>query len=315
MEQILNNAIRNRVFPDQEVGAFLSGGLDSTTIATLMQKQSNHKIKTFTLGLEDHKSNEAEYAKATAQYLGTDHTEIYMNDQDALDLIPQLPFIYDEPFGDISQIPSLIIAKIAKQSVNCILTGDGGDEIFFADRSKSLSYSLGETVVTIPRHLRQLISKILNVITSAQLGLNWNFLETLSPKLFKYNSPQERLKELQQIFSFQQEEYVYQYLSSIWKSPLDLVLNSRELQTVFTNSQYQLNLPNFIQRIIYFDLLTWLPDDILVKVDRSSMAVGLETRMPFLDQNVVKFTWQLPLSYHLCNGQGKRILRQILAKH
>jgi asparagine synthase (glutamine-hydrolysing) len=315
MEQILNNAIHNRIKPHQKAGAFLSGGLDSTTIVTLMQKQSNQKIKTFTLGLHDQQENEAEYAQATAQYLGTDHTEIYINDQDALDLIPQLPSIYDEPFGDISQIPSLMISKIAKTSVDIILTGDGGDEIFFADRSKSLSYNLGEKITKMPKHLRQILSKILNVLASSKLGVNFNFLESLSPQLFKHNSPQERLKELQQIFSFHQEEYLYQYLSSIWKSPVDLVLNSVELQTAFSNSQYQLNLPNFIQNLIYFDLLTWLPDDILVKVDRSSMAFGLETRMPFLDQNIVKLAWKLPLSYHLCNGQGKRILRQILAKN
>ncbi len=281
---------------DVPLGAFLSGGLDSSTIVALMQAQSTKPVQTFTIGFYESRYNEAQNAKAVAHHLGTEHTELYVRPEEAMAVIPRLATLYDEPFADSSQIPTFLISQLARRHVTVSLSGDAGDELFAGyDR-----YFLGHT------HLGQ--GKP-NSHGTSELGRQ-RFEDDLtrvygkpssgdcdrcSPDRLKMRNPRDKLGRLAELLMTDSREALYLSLVSHWKAPASLIYGAKEPQTLLTDPGQWANLPEFTQRMMYLDMVTYLPDDILVKVDRASMGVGLEARVPFLDHRVVEFAWQIPL--------------------
>jgi asparagine synthase (glutamine-hydrolysing) len=315
MEALLLEAVGMRMVADVPLGAFLSGGIDSSTIVALMQAQSTQAIKTFTIGFHEKTYNEAEYAKAVAKHLGTNHTELYVTPEDALAVIPQLPFLYDEPFADQSQIPTFLVSQLAKKNITVCLSGDGGDEIFAGYNKYFLGQSIWQKISWLPKNLRQIIANNLTNLSPQ----NWDDILTkvnfLLPAKFRYSTFGNSIHKLAGVFAVSDPEEMYFGLASHWKQPTDVVINSREPDTIFSQRQYWAQLPDFTQRMMYLDTVTYLPDDILVKVDRASMGVSLEGRIPFLDHRVVELAWRIPLSMKIRHDQGKWLLRQILHKY
>ncbi len=300
---------------DVPLGAFLSGGIDSSTVVALMQAQSNRPIKTFTIGFHEVEYDEAQYAKCIAGHLGTDHTELYVTSQEARDVIPKLPRIYSEPFADSSQIPTYLISNLARQEVVVSLSGDGGDELFGGYNRYFRGRSIWRGLNPLPSFVRRISA---NVITSISPE-SWNRVLTrirpLMPRGMRESYPGDKLHKLAEVLDTENADDFYWRLVSHWKNPEHVVLDGREAATRLTDRTYWAQLPDFTQRMMFLDLITYLPDDILTKVDRASMAVSLEARVPLLDHRVVEFAWRLPLSMKVRGGLGKWLLRQVLYKH
>jgi asparagine synthase (glutamine-hydrolysing) len=314
LEQVLSRSVRQQMVADVPLGAFLSGGIDSTTIVALMQAQSERPVRTFTIGFSEKGYNEAQYAKQVAQHLGTEHTELYLSSQQALDVIPKLPSLYCEPFSDSSQIPTYLVSQLARQHVTVSLSGDGGDELFggYSRYFKALNWS--KTLAKVPTKLSHVLSAVLRRMSPTALGLVLHPLGRLSGGKFNSADLGNKLEVIAGLLaqSSTSETDLYRYIASHWKNASELVLNSQEPPTVFTDQDLQPTGDSFLQRMMAIDLLTYLPDDILTKVDRAAMGVSLETRVPLLDHRVVEFAWSLPISYKVRNGQGKWPLRQVL---
>ncbi|MUG92464.1 asparagine synthase (glutamine-hydrolyzing) [Scytonema sp. UIC 10036] len=315
MESLLLEAVRSQMIADVPLGAFLSGGIDSSTVVALMQAQSNQPVKTFTIGFYEKTYNEAEYAKVVAKHLGTNHTELYLTPQDALDVIPRLPTLYDEPFSDSSQIPTFLVAQLSRQYVTVSLSGDGGDEIFGGYNRYFWGRSIWQTIGWMPKTLRRIAA---NGLTSLSPN-NWNDVFTnfsfLLPNKLKYSNAGEYIHKLARVLAVPNPDAMFTGLVSQWQDPLAVVINSSEPVTTLSNRQSWAELLDYTQRMMFLDTITYLPDDILVKVDRACMGVSLESRIPLLDRRVVEFAWRLPLLMKIRNGQGKWLLRQILYKY
>lgn len=311
LDGLLRDAIKQQMVADVPLGAFLSGGVDSSTIVALMQQQSARPIRTFTMGFHETAYNEAGYAKAVAQHLQTDHTELYVTPQDALNVIPRLPALYDEPFSDASQIPTFLVAQLTRRHVTVSLSGDAGDELFGGYNRYFLGRSLWKQLGWMPRNLRSMLAK---ACTSISPSL-WDSLAAVLPGSYGLRSAGDKLHKLAEILAVETPDAMYRGLTSHWKEPSRIVRNAHEPPTVLTEPSAWPTLPDFTQRMMYLDMLTYLPDDILVKVDRAAMGVSLETRVPFLDHRVVEFSWQLPLSMKIRNQEGKWILRQVLSRY
>ncbi|MBI5418332.1 asparagine synthase (glutamine-hydrolyzing) [Candidatus Poribacteria bacterium] len=315
LDTLLRDAVRQQMMADVPLGAFLSGGVDSSTIVALMQVQSNRPVKTFTIGFHENTYNEAEYAKAVAKHLKTEHTELYVTAKQAMDVIPKLPAIYDEPFSDSSQIPTFLVSQLTRQYVTVSLSGDGGDELFCGYKRYFAAKNLWNLIKLIPFPLRKTLSRALYAIPINVLN---NMFGWTAPILNKYGRPGQagdKLNKLAEILSVYSARDIYIKLTSHWKDPNSLVIGSVESSTILSdNSQWE-NIPDFLQWMMYIDMVTYLPDDILVKVDRAAMNVSLETRVPLLDHRVVEFAWQLPLSMKIKNKQNKWLLKQILYKY
>ncbi len=312
LEDLLKRVINNQMIADVPLGAFLSGGIDSSTVVALMQSQSSQPVKTFTIGFWEKAYNEAPYAQAVAQHLGCKHTELYITPQEAIAVIPQLSLIYDEPFADASQIPTFLVAKLAKQQVTVSLTGDGGDEIFGGYSQYFWGEKIWRGIRWLPWTIRRAISQTLTTFSPEFFN---NLFSHLPNSPFTYFSPAESLARLASVMGEQQAIAIYQHLISEWRTPTKVVLNTQELLTPITNPEYWSQDVNLYQQMMYLDLITELPDDILVKVDRATMSVSLESRTPFLDHRIIELAWQLPLSNHIKNYQGKQLLRQILSRY
>lgn len=307
---LLMGAVRKQMLSDVPLGAFLSGGLDSSLIVSLMQEQSIKPVKTFTIGFEDNNYNEAPFAKSVSDYLGTEHFELYVNQRDALNVIPLLPKIYDEPFSDSSQIPSFLISHLAKEHVKVVLTGDGGDEVFGGYNRYLAVEGLWKSMQGLPLSLRKNIASIISIFPEERL----NCMAKHLPILNKYSNFGEKLKKAGGAIQQDTVSDLYNYFSSQWydsavmKSPVkDLLIHDAFLSKEF------LDFDN-AQKMMLVDSLTYLPGDILTKVDRASMANSLETRAPFLDRDIVEFAWQIPQKFKISKGQGKWIMRQQLFK-
>jgi asparagine synthase (glutamine-hydrolysing) len=312
---LLRDSVASRMVSDVPLGAFLSGGIDSSTIVALMQAQSSQPVKTFTIGFNEDEYNEARYAKKVADHLGTEHTEMYVTPQQALEVIPELPGIYDEPFADCSQIPTFLLSKLTRQYVTVSLSGDGGDE-FFAGYTRYLEgYNLWQKIGWIPKSLRYLAGAGLNKIPSSTWNGTIDPISPLLPTRLKYPSPGEQIGKIAEILMTSSPEAFYLRLISDCKNPESLTVIGSEKPTITTNARWWAELPHCIDRFAYLDTVTYLPDDILVKVDRASMAVGLESRVPLLDPNVFEFAWRLPRSMKIKQNRGKHILRQVLARY
>ena len=315
LEDLLRQAIAGQMIADVPVGAFLSGGIDSSTVVALMQAQSSRPIRTFSIGFHEQGYNEAIHAKAVAGHLGTDHTELYVTSQQALDTIPHLPTLYDEPFADSSQIPTFLVAQLARQHVTVALSGDGGDELFAGYDRYIRGDARQRKRNAIPPLLRRSVASAITAVSPARWDTALRGASRALPLLKRYSEPGARLHNLAAFLAQDQPEQFYQRLVSHSDEPDALVIGGYEPLTALTDSGRQCRLHDFIQIMMSLDLMSYLPDDILVKVDRAAMAVGLETRIPMLDHRVIQFAWSVPQDLKLRDGQSKWILRQVLYKH
>ncbi len=314
-DKLLREAVRERMVADVPLGAFLSGGIDSSTVVSLMQAQSSRPVKTFSIGFHESAYNEADYAARVARHLGTDHTEVYVTGEDALAVVPMLPSMFDEPFSDSSQIPTYLVAKIARQQVTVALSGDGGDELFCGYTRYHRWRTFWSARSITPEPLRRLLARLLRGVAidtwnSALAPLGWLAARNVRPV-----SVGSRLHKLAELLSFSSPELVYRCFVSHWMRPDDLVIGGIEPATPLSASGGPTDLDGFTQHMMLLDILTYLPDDILVKVDRASMAVSLEVRGPLLDHRVVEMAVQLPLHLKLRGSTDKWILRQVLGRY
>ena len=315
LEALLRDAVARQMVADVPLGAFLSGGVDSSTIVALMQTQSSRPVNTFTIGFHEAGYNEAEYAQAVARHLGTDHTEFYVTPQEARAVIPRLPQLYDEPFADSSQIPTVLVSQLARTRVTVSLSGDAGDELFGGYTRYFLAVRIWNILSCLQPSLRAGIARLLLSIPTLWLDRVLNTLRPVLPPLRRYPQAGDKIHKLAELLTLPNAERLYQRLVSHWEQSAAVVIGGQEPVTVLTNAGQWAKLPNFIQRMMYLDTLTYLPDDILVKVDRAAMSVSLESRAPFLDHRVVEWAWRAPLNMKIRNGQGKWLLRQVLYRY
>jgi len=307
LEALLLDATHRRCVADVPLGAFLSGGIDSSLVVALMQRRSAAPVKTFTIGFDEQGFNEAPYAKAIAQHLGTEHTELYVSSAQALDVIPLLPAIYDEPFADPSEIPTYLVSRMTRQHVTVALSGDGGDELFGGYDRYRVGELLLERFAWIPGPLRQFIANVCKSMPSqawdctvtAALGQRWS---------------STRLRKLGRALETQDFQTIYRGMMSYWSNPEELVEGARPYGRFWQDGMMPTELEP-VRRMMLMDTLTYLVDDILVKVDRASMASSLEVRNPLLDKRVFAFAWGLPLERNYTRGQGKRMLNEVLYRY
>jgi asparagine synthase (glutamine-hydrolysing) len=308
LERMLLHSIGLRMIADVPLGAFLSGGIDSSVIVAMMQKQSHIPVRTFTIGFNEAGFNEAEYAKAVAKHLGTDHTELYVTPDEARAVIPRLPTLYDEPFSDSSQIPTFLVSELARRNVTVSLSGDGGDELFGGYNRYFWTMRLWNSIGWAPSSLRKVAANGLTVLSP----------QTWSKMLGRsgYPNPGDKVHKISEILASPSPEAIFLDLVSHWKQPAGVVIGGKEPLTPLTDPSHPMAARTLAERMMALDLVTYLPDDILAKVDRASMGVSLEARAPLLDDHeVVEFAWRLPLEMKIRNGKGKWILRELLQRH
>ncbi|MCU7907115.1 MAG: asparagine synthase (glutamine-hydrolyzing) [Candidatus Thiodiazotropha sp. (ex Epidulcina cf. delphinae)] len=315
LERLLGDAVSRQMVADVPLGAFLSGGVDSSVTVALMQARSDRPVKSFTIGFWERAFNEAENAKAVATHLGTDHTELYITPEQALDVVPLLPKLYDEPYGDSSQIPTYLVSQLARQQVTVSLSGDGGDELFGGYNRYLWGKHLWRMLGWAPISLRHILASLLTSPSPAAWDRIFHALHPITPASLRYQNPGDKLHKLAQIVTARDPQEIYRRLVSQWKDPENLVLGSREPVTAFTDPTQQPDLVEFEHRMMQIDSVTYLPDDILVKVDRAAMGMSLETRLPLLDHKLVEFAWSLPLAMKIHGNQRKRLLRKLLYRH
>ena len=307
-DALLKDAVARRMVADVPLGAFLSGGIDSSVVVALMQASSGRPVKTYSIGFAAAGYDEAPYARRVAAHLGTDHHEIYVSPEDALACIPGLASVYDEPFADSSQIPTLLICQAARREVTVALSGDGGDEVFAGYNRYRLTSGLWGRLARLPGPLRHGLAAGLTALPP----LAWDGL--LRPLMRRgLNQPGDKLHKLAQLLASDDADALYRRLISHWPDPARLVLRATgEPPFGFEDLPDGLSA---MQRMQTADQLTYLPDDILAKVDRASMAVALEVRVPLLDHRVVEAAWTLPESLRIRNGTGKWLLRRVLERY
>jgi len=297
------------------IGAFLSGGIDSSTVVALMQSQSRRPVKTFTIGFHEKDYNEALHAKKIAEHLGTEHTELYVTAQQALDVVPLLAEMYDEPFADVSQIPTFLVSQLARKSVTVSLSGDGGDELFAGYQRYSRTMAIWNLQKRVPAPLRPEISQAFQAASPGTIDSAYKLLRPFLPKSKQFSAVGDKVHKLAPMLNSSGPESVYQKTLSHWADPTSIVIGSKEPDDFSRFFALTDSLPSFEERMMLADLAYYLPDDILTKVDRASMAVSLEARVPILDHRVVEFAWKLPMRFKLRNGVSKWILREVLYKY
>jgi asparagine synthase (glutamine-hydrolysing) len=312
---LLGKSVSDQMVADVPLGAFLSGGIDSSIIVALMQAQSSIPVKTFSIGFNEKEYNEANHAKAIAQHIGTDHTELYVTSKEAIAVIPKLPALFDEPFADSSQIPTFLVAQLAKKHVTVSLSGDGGDELFGGYNRYFWGKNIWKGIGWMPSVLRTFMASGITKISPQGWNNIFSHFQIFLPSKLRYRHPGDKLHKISEILSARTPEEVYMFLVSLWKNPEEVILNSSEPPTSLINQEKWCNQSDFIQSMMLLDTLTYLPDDILVKVDRACMGVSLESRVPFLDHRVIEFAWKIPMEMKMRGDQGKWILRQVLYKY
>ena len=310
LEVVLSKAVSSQMQSDVPLGAFLSGGIDSSTIVALMQSQSDSQVNTFTIGFNAKEYDEAKHARMVANHIGTNHFEMYVSERDALDIIPNLPNIYDEPFADSSQIPTYLVSKFAKQEVTVALSGDAGDELFGGYNRYVFAEKMFSKIMKGPISIRQLISSAIFTMTEEK----WNTLlnNFLSERFADIG---HKLHKVANVLPAKSIRDMHFKLVSQIHNPSDWLLNANEYKTSLNDDTKRFVELNPIEQMMAYDLITYLPTDILTKVDRAAMAVSLETRVPFLDLNVIEFSASLPMEFKIRNGVTKWALREVLYKH
>jgi asparagine synthase (glutamine-hydrolysing) len=313
LDSLLRQAIKLRMIADVPLGAFLSGGIDSSVVVALMQAQSLVPVKTFTIGFQEADYNEAGYARKVAEHLRTDHTELYVTPEEARAVIPKLPSMYDEPFGDSSQIPTYLVSALARKHVTVAISGDGGDELFAGYNRYFWSRRLWGRLAPIPQFVRAGGSSMVQALSPDTWGSLYRCFSFALPAV---QHPGDRMHKLAGLLATKDPDAMYQDMVSLWKQPMEAVIGTVEPQTILTDRSSWATLSDFTMRMMYLDLVTYLPDDILTKVDRASMAVSLEARVPLLDHRVVEFAWTVPLSMKIkTEGEGKWLLRRVLDRY
>lgn len=309
LDTLLRDAVRCRMISDVPLGAFLSGGIDSSLVVALMQAQSAIPVKTYTIGFQEASHNEAEDARRVAEHLGTDHHELYLAPKDVLDVVPLLPVLYDEPFADSSQIPTYLISKFARQEVTVALSGDGGDEIFGGYNRYSWAPEIWGKMRRWPKTIRRLAASLLSGVPPSI----WpHVLKVLA---MHHRTPADKIMKIAAFLREESPGEIYRSLVSHWQEPALVVMGGVEPPTALMDGDRIIDRLGFATAMMYLDQITYLPDDILVKVDRASMGVSLEVRAPLLDYRLAEFTAALPLDQKIREKKGKHLLRKILCRY
>lgn len=315
LERLAKDAVARQMMADVPLGAFLSGGVDSSTVVALMQAQANAQggapVKTFTIGFHEEGYDEAVHARAVARHLGTDHTDLYVSPSQAMEVIPRLPSLYCEPFADSSQIPTFLVSQLARQHVTVSLSGDAGDELFAGYNRYQLTATLWRKLARVPVPLRAAAARGIAALSPVA----WDGVARFIPGAGRYAGVGDKLHKGAGVLASRSVDELYLGLVSHQRSPADWVIGGHEPPTQLTGLRPPLEGLNAVERMMALDAITYLPDDILVKVDRAAMGVSLESRVPFLDHRIVEFAWRLPLDYKLRDGQTKWALRQVLYRH
>ena len=293
LERLLKQSIGRQMVADVPVGAFLSGGVDSSAVVAVMQSMAEYKIKTFSIGFEENEYNEAQFAKGIAEYLGTDHTELYVTSRDVTDIIPRMPYIFGEPFADSSQLPTYLVSRLARSKVTVSLSGDGGDELFCGYNSYYSVQRIWNYIKYIPMPLRKSVAN----------ALKRGFLKNDKMKLIAAYIDSECAEDIY----LRKQKFYFEFP--------DLVLNGK--MPLYKHSEYSYNFlrGEDIENVMLMDMMVYHPDDILVKVDRSAMAVSLESRVPLLDKEIVEFSFSLPHEYKADKQTAKKVLRNVLYRY
>lgn len=309
LEDLLKDAVKRRMMADVPLGAFLSGGIDSSTVAALMQAANVGQVKTFSVGFEIPGFDESPHAAAVARHLGTDHTELTATSAQALDVIPRLAEWYDEPFADSSQIPTYLVSALTRKHVTVALSGDGGDEVFAGYNRHHLTQRFWSGLSLMPLAMRKGLAAALSAVPPDR----WTAVLSRLPFM---RVPQigDKLHKAASVLKLGSSDALYRQLVTHWE-PQDVMLNASEPQGVLFDTTVSGDIADPVSRMQFLDLVTYLPDDILTKVDRASMAVALEARVPLIDHRVVEFSWRLPRNTMIRNGVSKWILRQVLNRH
>jgi asparagine synthase (glutamine-hydrolysing) len=317
LEQRLRDAVRLQSLADVPLGAFLSGGVDSSTIVALMQENTSRPVRTFTVGFEEQGFDESVHARAVARHLGTAHTEMYVSSADARAVIPLLPRMYDEPFADSSQVPTHLVCRAARQHVTVALSGDAGDELFGGYNRYFWGPRIWNQVRWLPFPLRRRLGAFIATIPVHGWDAANDAVGRLLPRMRAVSRVGDKAHKLAaRLESVRQREDLYLTLVSEWQLPGRLIAGGvDEPPSLLADPLPSTGLTDERLRMMYRDSVTYLPDDILCKVDRAAMSVSLETRVPFLDHRVAELAWRLPLSLKIREGVGKWVLRQILYKY
>ena len=312
LEDLLRGAIGRQMVADVPLGAFLSGGVDSSVIVSLMQAQSSQPVRTFSIGFHEADYNEAEHAAAVARHLGTDHTELMVSPADAMAVIPDLPAIYDEPFADPSQIPTTLVTRLARQQVTVAMSGDGGDELFGGYARYFMAAGLWRHTARIPRMVRRMAGQLVQSVPEQQWDRLYAFAEPLMPAHKRWAHPGDKLHKGANVIAAPDQKSFCREMTSLW-SPSDLMEGIDEPREY--GPPRDVPSGNLIEYQMLEDTCHYMSDDILVKVDRAAMACSLETRAPFLDHRLFEFAWTLPYNFKVRGGVGKYLLRQLLYRH
>jgi asparagine synthase (glutamine-hydrolysing) len=315
LEAVLGEAVAGRLISDVPVGAFLSGGIDSSTTVALMRAKASGPVKTFTIGFDNNQYDEAGYAKAVARHLGTDHTELVVTEAAARAVIPELPLLYDEPFADSSQIPTFLISRLARQSVTVGLSGDGGDELFGGYNRHFLAARIERQLLGVPGGLRRAAASALGAVPVGAWDLAGSLATAVAPSRLRVTQVGDKVQKLAGILDAENPEQVYWRLAGLWNATQPVLGRAMETEEPACDGRPWPDFGSFAEQMMLRDAETYLPEDILTKVDRASMGVSLEARVPFLDHRVVEFAWRLPLHMKIRDGVGKWIVRQVLARH
>jgi len=315
LEELLRTAISDRTVADRPLGVFLSGGIDSSTVAALMQSVSNDPVKTFSIGFHDQGYNEAEHAKAVAGHLGTEHTELYVDPAKALEIVPNLPRLFDEPFADSSQLPTYLVSQMARQDVVVCLSGDGGDELFGGYNRHLWVEAIARRTNKVPRALTGAMAAGLTALSPQTWDRMFDTLGPVLPGKLRQRNPGDKLHKMAGILAAGSATDIYRGLVGHWRGSDQVMKNGRPPATIVEQPEQWPDLPDITQQMMYLDAVTYMADDILTKVDRASMAVGLEARVPLIDHRVAAFAWTLPLTFKTGNGVGKKVLRNVLYRH
>lgn len=311
LDAALRQAVAFRMIADVPLGAFLSGGVDSSTVVALMQAQSRTPVKTFSIGFREPKYDEAGYARRVAEHLGTDHTEFYVTPEEVRAVIPALPEMFDEPFADSSQIPAYLVSKLARNAVTVSLSGDGGDELFAGYDRYSRALEIWRKIGWLPKSVRRALGQALDHSPTTLLAMVCGPLRLMSGR----DLTADRLQKLSEVLASPSRQSMYRELLSHWRSPGAVVRGASEPEYFLSDERNWRISRDAVENMCFADLNSYLPDDILTKVDRASMAVSLEARVPLLDHRIIELAWRLPMHMKVRNGVSKWILRQVLYRH
>ncbi|MGB6756284.1 MAG: asparagine synthase (glutamine-hydrolyzing) [Xanthobacteraceae bacterium] len=310
LESLLKDAVSRRMIADVPLGAFLSGGVDSSTVVALMQAAKSGTVKSFSIGFDIEGYNEAPHAAAVARHLQTDHTELTVTSKEALDVIPRLADFYDEPFADSSQIPTYLVSAMTRKYVTVALSGDGGDELFAGYNRYQLTQRFWRSLSLMPRAVRKGAAAALTAVRPDR----WTQILSALPSRLRPPQAGDKVHKAAAVLRLDSADAVYRRLVSHWE-PSEIMPQVAEPRSILDDATVAKDFPDLLKRMQFLDLVTYLPDDILTKVDRASMAVALEARVPLIDHRVVEFAWRLPENVKVRNGASKWLLRQVLYRH